>query len=103
MNGKQRSFLAGLASTLSPIFQIGKQGVSEETVLQISNALSARELSKIHVLPTCPLFPAEAAIALAEGTGAEVIRVSGTKIVLFRPSDKNRIDWKNCQCNKFKR
>ena len=66
--------------------KIGKNGIGEETVRQISNALEARELIKIRVLENAPVLPREAAQALSERTGAEVVTVIGTRFVLFRPA-----------------
>lgn len=54
MTSKQRAYLKSLASTTSAIFQIGKSGISENTIKQINDALEARELIKITVLETAP-------------------------------------------------
>ena len=43
---KQRAYLRGLGSTLTPIFQIGKGGIEENFLIQVSQALEARELIK---------------------------------------------------------
>ncbi len=47
MTSKQRAYLRGLANTMDPIFQIGKTGLSDNLVKQLSDALEARELIKI--------------------------------------------------------
>ena len=44
MTSKQRAYLRSLANTLEPIFQIGKSGISENLIQQLSDALDAREL-----------------------------------------------------------
>ena len=54
MTSKQRAYLKSLASNISAIFQIGKSGISENTIKQIDAALEARELIKITVLETAP-------------------------------------------------
>ena len=54
MTSKQRAYLRGQANTLEPIFQIGKTGLSENLLTQLSDALDARELIKISVLETAP-------------------------------------------------
>lgn len=54
MTSKQRAYLKSIASNISPIFQIGKLGISENTIKQINDALEARELIKITVLETAP-------------------------------------------------
>ena len=92
MTSKQRSYLKSLAVNLDTIFQIGKGGITDELCAQLLNVLNARELIKIKVLETSPLVAKDASIVIAEKTGAEVVQVIGTKIVLFRVSDneKNR-------------
>ena len=90
LTSKQRAYLRSLATRLSPIFQIGKGGVSEETCLQLQNALEARELIKIHVLETSPLTAREAAESIAEEIGAEVVTVIGTKFVLYKESAERK-------------
>lgn len=92
---KQRAYLRSAAASQSAIFQIGKGGISPETVKQVGNALEARELIKLHVLDNAEYTAGEAAALLADETGAEVVTVIGTKFVLFRQSSdpkKRRID-----------
>ncbi len=92
----QRAFLRSLAQTLDPVFQIGKGGVTGETVRQISNALEARELIKVTVLETSGMTAAEALAELAERTGAAPVQAIGRKAVLYRPSEKHKkIELKN--------
>ena len=92
MTSKQRSYLKSLASNLDTIFQIGKGGITDEICFQLSNAMEARELIKIKLLETCPDGIKEVAEIIAEKTGAEVVQLIGTKIVLFKVSsnEKNR-------------
>jgi len=88
MTTKQRAYLKGLAMKLDTIFQIGKIGVTDETVKQLTNALEARELIKVKVLETSPVTSREAAEEVAEATGAEVVQVIGNKFVLYKRSEK---------------
>lgn len=46
LTSKQRAALRAMGNGLDTIFQVGKGGIGEETVRQISNALEARELIK---------------------------------------------------------
>ena len=89
LTSKQRAYLRGMAAKLQPIFQIGKNGISEETIKQIDAALEARELIKLHVLETADCSSREACDALCEATGADGVQVIGSKCVLFRPSEKH--------------
>ena len=92
LSSKQRNTLRAMASRFDTIFQIGKGGISEETVRQVDAALEARELIKLRVLEYCELSAREAAEALAVATGAEVVTVIGTRFVLYRKSEnKQRI------------
>lgn len=97
LTSKQRAYLRGLGSKLDPIFQIGKDGVSEEICHQLLNALEARELIKVRVLETSPDPVKEAAEEIARVTGADVVQVIGTKFVLYKQSskeEKRKIDLK---------
>ena len=66
LTSKQRATLRGIASTYETIFQVGKGGISDTLVQQVSDALRKRELIKMHVLDNCPLDAREAAQELAE-------------------------------------
>lgn len=90
MTSKQRSYLKGIAMNLQAIFQLGKGDIDENFINQIDTALEAREIIKITALPSHMEGPYAAAEALAEATGAEIVQVIGSKIVLYRESRKNK-------------
>lgn len=89
MTSKERAYLKGLAANVPALYQIGKDGVSENVVKMASDALAARELIKVHVLENSLLGIREAAEELAEKTAAQVVIVIGNKFVLYKRSDKN--------------
>lgn len=89
MTSKQRAYLRGQANTLDAIFQIGKTGLSENLLQQLSDALEARELIKISVLETAPDTAKDLAQEIAENINTEVIQVIGNKITLFRQKKKD--------------
>ena len=86
MTSKQRAFLRSLAVNTETIMQIGCGGISESLIKTVSDALEARELIKLRVLDNCEYTAREAAEELAEATGAEVVTVIGSKLVLYRES-----------------
>ena len=88
LNSRQRAQLRGLANSLDTIFQIGKGGVTENTVKQVDDALEARELIKCRVLDNSMLTAREACDELSRLTRSEQVQVIGTKFVLYRPSHK---------------
>lgn len=89
MTSKQRAYLRSLASTMDPIFQIGKSSVTPEITSAIAEALDARELIKIHVLKNCMDDGRSIAEVLADRTQSEVVQVIGKKITLYKPSKDN--------------
>lgn len=89
MTSKQRAYLKSLASSLTPIFQVGKASISPEMAAGIDEALEKRELIKISVLKNCFDEPKEIAQTLAERTNSQVVQVIGKKIVLYRPAKKD--------------
>lgn len=88
LNPKQRAFLRKMAQTMNPIFQIGKNGLSEKQVEQIVDALEARELIKITLLNTVPGEKNSISEELAEMTGAEIVHIIGNKLTLYKQSSK---------------
>ena len=86
LTSSQRAHLRSLASTMSPVIQIGKGGVTENVITTICDALEARELIKVSVLETCEYTAREAADGLADVLHAAVVGVIGRKFVLYRRS-----------------
>lgn len=93
MTSKQRAYLKGLAMTMDPIFQIGKNSLTPEFTKAVQEALDARELIKVSVLRNCLDDPRELADMVAERTRAQVVQVIGKKIILYKEGkdDKKKI------------
>jgi RNA-binding protein len=91
LTSKQRSYLRGLANNLDPVIQIGKGGITANLLIQVDEALEAREIVKGKVLKNYFGEVRETAQELAEKTGSEVIQVIGSIFVLYRASDENKI------------
>ncbi|MDL2234843.1 YhbY family RNA-binding protein [Christensenellaceae bacterium OttesenSCG-928-L17] len=90
LNSRQRAQLRKMANGIPAIFQIGKAGITEELISQLSLALEARELIKITVLETAPQSARETADALSLPLRAEVVQSIGRKAVLYRQSHTNK-------------
>jgi len=84
LKSKQRAYLMKLASSLEPIFQIGKSSLTPELTAAVAEALEARELIKLNILKNCVDDGNELAAVLAERTHAQVVQVIGKKIVLYK-------------------
>ena len=91
MNGKQRAALRSMASTLDPIFQIGKGNISENQLQGIEDALEKRELVKISVLRSSEMEADEALAYLADALKATPVCAIGNKVVLYRRSKSDKI------------
>ena len=87
LNSKQRAALRAIASTASPLFQCGKEGVTPSFCEAADKALTARELIKISVLRASPLSVREAAERTAQAIKAEVVACIGNRFVLYRYSN----------------
>ena len=64
LTSKQRAYLKGQASTLEPVFQIGKAGLTPEVTEAVREAFNRRELIKITVLKNCMEDPRQIASGL---------------------------------------
>ncbi len=89
MTSKQRAYLRSLASNISPIFQVGKNGVSDNLIDQLCDALKARELIKVNVLENSDYDVKELGIILAEKTDSALVQTLGNKITLFKQRKKD--------------
>lgn len=90
LNSRQRAQLRGMANTMETIFQVGKGGINDQLIKQVSDALEARELIKLRVLETSPVTSREAAEEIATATGADVVQVIGYRFVLYKESKENK-------------
>lgn len=89
MTSKQRAYLRSLANNVVTIFQVGKNGISENLIKQVNDALEARELIKLNVLENSPDEITDVANVLAQKTNSELVQTMGNKITLFRQKKKD--------------
>lgn len=86
LTSKQRAHLRSIAQGYNAIFFVGKNGIDDELIKQLENAINARELIKIGVQENCDYSAREAADTVAEQLNADVVQVIGRKFVLWRRS-----------------
>lgn len=89
LTSKQRAQLRGLANSIDTIVQVGKDGIGDNLIKQVNDALEARELIKGAVQPGAPVTAKEAMEELCRQTGAEPVQQIGRRFVLYRPSREN--------------
>ena len=90
LNNAQKSQLRKLANSLKPLGQIGKEGLSDNQLSFLDDALESHELIKIHLLKSCPITVNEVEIELIRQLQCEPVQVIGRTLILYRPSKENR-------------
>jgi len=89
LTGKQRRHLRALGHHLSPVLQIGHEGLTDAVVAQTNTQLDAHELIKVKVSESSPLPRHEAAEQLASATHSSLAQVLGRTFLLYRPHPTN--------------
>lgn len=84
LSGKQRRYLRGLGHSLSPVVQLGKEGLTDPLVDAVDAALTTHELVKVRIGRNAPAHRHAVADELAARTGSEVAQVLGHTILLYR-------------------
>ncbi|WP_035186140.1 ribosome assembly RNA-binding protein YhbY [Alteribacter aurantiacus] len=90
LTGKQKRFLRSKAHHIKPIFQVGKGGVNENLIIQVKEALEARELIKISILQNCDEDKDEVATSIRKGAKAHLVQLIGSTIVLYKESENQK-------------
>lgn len=91
LSKENMKMLRALANKERALFQMGKDGISENLVKTVSDSLEAHELVKIALLKTSPIETKEAAEIVANATRSEIVQVIGHTFVLYRRSKKNKL------------
>ena len=92
LTSSQRAKLRGMAQNLSPIFNVGKNGITDNFVSDVLDALAKKELIKIGVLKGAELSAKDAMSELCERTGAEAVGAIGSKFVVYKRSDRDDVE-----------
>ncbi len=89
LTSSQRAKLRSMAQNLNPIFQIGKNGIGDNQIADISLALDLHELIKISVLRNAETDAKTVLNEICALTGAEPVTAIGNKVVIFRRSTRD--------------
>lgn len=93
---RQRQFLKALAHPLSPLVQIGKEGMSQSIINTINSELLNHELIKVKIGSNSGLEKHSTSEEIAEQTQSILVQLIGKTFVLYRsnpdkPKDKRVI------------
>lgn len=86
LTSKQRAFLRTMANGLEAQYQIGKDGLSDNSVKQMDEYLNVHELLKVNVQNSLDVDIKELAAETAARLHAENVQVVGKRFVLYRHS-----------------
>ena len=93
LKGSQRKHLRGLAHAYRPLVQIGKEGLTENVVRAIDDALEAHELVKVKI--AAERVDRERMVpVIEERTASECVGTVGHMAILYRrhpDPDKRKI------------
>jgi RNA-binding protein len=81
---KLRKALRAAGHHLSPIVQVGKEGVTDAVLRQLDDQLAAHELVKVKIGTESPEDRFEAAGRLGEAAGAQVAQILGRTVLVYR-------------------
>ena len=81
---KLRKALRAAGHHLSPVVQIGKEGMTDAVLRALDEQLLAHELVKVKVGTESPEDRFEVADRLGEGAGAQVAQVLGRTVLVYR-------------------
>ncbi|KJR98443.1 MAG: hypothetical protein VR65_20695 [Desulfobulbaceae bacterium BRH_c16a] len=96
LTNRQKQFLKGLAHPLSPLVQIGKEGMSQSIINTITAELSNHELIKVKIGNNSGLEKHSTSQEVAEQTDSILVQLIGKTFVLYksnpeRPKEKRII------------
>ena len=88
LTGKQKQYLKGTAVDFSAVVQIGKEGITDNVINSVTEALAARELIKVKINQNAAEDIRSVASLLASKLSCEIVQVIGRNCILFRQKDK---------------
>ncbi|ACO75881.1 ribosome assembly RNA-binding protein YhbY [Laribacter hongkongensis] len=88
---EQRQYLKGLAHALNPVVMIGNNGLSDSVIREIAVNLDAHELIKVRVHGDDREVRAALYGQICDDLDAAPVQMIGKLLVIYRPSDKQRI------------
>ncbi len=87
LTNKQNKYLKSLAHKLKPIYQVGKDGVTDNMICDVLNYLKKYEICKVKVLQNCDFSNEEVALSF-EGANVIVVQTIGSTITLYKENKK---------------
>lgn len=90
LSSKQRAFLKKMAHEIDPVVRIGKDGIDDDIIESIANAVKKRELIKVKILQNSEVEVArELGNELASKTKSVFVDSIGRILIFFKANNKD--------------
>ena len=90
LSSKQRAFLKKMAHEIDPVVRIGKDGIDDDVIESIANAVKKRELIKVKILQNSEVEVArELGNELASKTKSVFVDSIGRILIFFKANKKD--------------
>ena len=89
LKGKQARYLRGLGHSLKPVLQIGKAGITDSLVKQLSSSLQTHELIKVKVGKSSPEDMKQAADLLTSRGDCQLAQSIGKILLLYKKREED--------------
>ncbi|WP_061777064.1 ribosome assembly RNA-binding protein YhbY [Levilactobacillus senmaizukei] len=86
LRGKQKRYLRAHAHSMRPLFSVGKNGLTEAWLTQLTGALENRELIKINLQQSADVDVMDTKAYIEDNTDIQVVQTIGRVLVLYRPA-----------------
>lgn len=86
LTGKQKRFLRSQANTLSPIFSVGKNGLTTTWLEELVMAIAKRELIKISLQQGSEETVDSVANYIEKHSNISVVQTIGRTVILYLPA-----------------
>jgi len=87
LTSKQRAFLRKEAHSMDAMVRIGKDGLTENVVKSLLDAIDSRELIKVKILQNSEVEKREVADELALRSGCELVAIIGRTLIFFKENE----------------
>lgn len=92
LSTQERATLRSIATNLKDLVFVGKEGLTDNVIEQINCNLFAHELIKIKVQKSAIDDIKQLATEMSEKCDAEVVSIIGSKILLYKYTDKPKFN-----------
>lgn len=92
LTAQNRAKLRSIATNLKDLVFIGKEGLTDNVCVQIDDNLFAHELIKVKVQKNTNEDIKDLAIAIEEKCECEVVAIIGSKIILYKYTNKPKFN-----------